>query len=99
MQEEILIIFSYDYSENLLICLVSDLGSGIKNEDHSKIFNLNKSKNTLNFAVDQIGMGLFISKQIVQTYGGTLNFVSESAGPHRGTTFILTFQLEVSDSS
>ena len=44
-------------------------------------------------------MGLFVSKQLVQRYGGTLNFVSESSGPNIGTTFILTFQLDVYESS
>ena len=97
MKEDILIICSYDYSEKHLICLVNDLGVGIKEEDHPKIFNLYKSKN--NFAFDQIGMGLFISKQLVQTYDGSLDFISESTGPHRGTTFILTFKIDVNESS
>ena len=52
-----------------------------------------------NFAFDQIGMGLFISKQLVQTYDGSLDFISESTGPHRGTTFILTFKIDVNESS
>ena len=44
-------------------------------------------------------MSLYISKQLVQTYGGSLDFISEASGPHRGTTFILTFELDVNNSS
>jgi signal transduction histidine kinase len=42
-----------------------------------------------------IGLGLFISLQIVNTYKGQLDFVSEDKGPQKGSTFIFSFDLEI----
>ena len=43
----------------------------------------------------QIGLGLFISKQIVMNFGGQLDFIST---PETGATFIFTMELEVNEN-
>ena len=40
----------------------------------------------------QIGLGLFISKEIVEMYGGSIDFFSEHK---KGSTFIFTFDVEL----
>ena len=40
----------------------------------------------------EIGLGLFISKQIVELYGGNIDFYSE---PNKGSTFIFTIDVEL----
>lgn len=40
----------------------------------------------------RVGLGLFISMQLVKSYGGHLDFISE---PNKGSTFIFTFNLEI----
>lgn len=77
-----------------MICLISDIGIGIKQEEQEKIFNIHSTKVGNNLTFDQIGMGLLISKKLVQSYGGNLDFVSKSQEPHRGTTIIFTFELD-----
>ena len=46
------------------------------------------SKNMKNNKANKLGLGLFISKQIVQANGGHIDFVSEHG---KGTTFVFTF--------
>ena len=63
--------------------MVSDNGKGIPKELHNKIFSPNFStKNS------GMGLGLAISKKIVEQFGGTIDFVSEL---DKGTTFTLVF--------
>ena len=63
--------------------VVSDNGKGIPKELHDKIFSPNFStKNS------GMGLGLAISKKIVEQFGGTISFVSEE---NKGTTFTLVF--------
>ena len=97
MKEKILVNINYDYSNKHLICLISDTGIGIKQEEQEKIFNLHKTNFKNNLTIDQIGMGLLISKQLVQCYGGNLDLVSTSRGPHKGTTIVFTFEIDKID--
>ena len=39
MNEQILVNLNYDYTKKHLICLISDTGIGIKQEEQDKIFN------------------------------------------------------------
>ena len=43
----------------------------------------------------QIGLGLFISKQIVLNFGGQLDFISTE---ETGATFIFTLDVEVNEN-
>ena len=48
------------------------------------------SKKMKNNRANKLGLGLFISKQIVQANGGHIDFVSEHG---KGTTFVFTFDI------
>ena len=71
---------------------VIDTGCGIPYEDQNKLFKLfgyvqdSKQMNT-----HGIGLGLTISKQIVEAFGGEIRF---SSVPKEGSKFTFTFQLE-----
>ena len=39
-----------------------------------------------------MGLGLYISMQLVKSYGGSIDFISE---PLNGSTFIFTFNLKI----
>ena len=73
--------------------LVIDKGVGIKNQDKGKIFKLFSSfkdeKNKIN--VGGIGLGLVISKMIVNKYNGQIDFTSQYK---KGTTFYFTYEHE-----
>ena len=72
---------------------VTDNGLGIKLEDQGKIFKLFSSirdkKRKVN--LKGIGLGLVISKMIVQKFKGAIDFISEY---EKGSTFFFTFQIE-----
>lgn len=71
---------------------VIDTGIGIAQENQDKLFKLfgfvddNQQMNT-----NGIGLGLMISKLIVNKFNGTINFLSE---PGVGSTFMFTFRLD-----
>lgn len=70
---------------------VADEGIGILPENLDKVFDLYfrspKGKNT---APGGLGVGLYISSQIVKKHGGTLTVTSET---NKGTTFTITLPL------
>ena len=79
--------------------MVKDNGVGIKKEDQKAIFHLlkkvPKSYDKKQFRLSdgsQMGMGLFISKQISMNFGGNLDFISTD---QVGSTFIFTMDVEV----
>lgn len=58
--------------------IVRDSGIGIKEEDHDKLFKLFGSlKSTKELNPGGIGLGLHISKMIVQSFGGHISFKSK----------------------
>jgi signal transduction histidine kinase len=72
---------------------VTDNGLGIKEENKSKLFNLFTSFKDVDRQIntDGIGLGLVISKLIVQKFNGCIDFFSEY---QKGSTFFFTFELE-----
>ena len=72
---------------------VNDTGTGIKVEDQNKLFKLFGSlKSTKQLNPEGIGLGLHISKMIVQSYGGHIVCQSKYGV---GTTFIFTIALDI----
>lgn len=71
---------------------VSDSGAGIRPEDRQTIFEafgqVENSTTTLNYG---IGLGLSISKRLVELHGGTICVESE---PRRGSRFSFTLPLQ-----
>jgi len=73
-----------------IIISVSDSGLGIKNENKNKLFHLFGSlkdkKRKIN--MDGIGLGLVISKMIVEKFNGKIDFISKYK---KGSTFFFSF--------
>ncbi len=66
--------------------LFTDNGIGIKEEYHSKVFNMFERLHTKN-QYEGTGMGLAICKRIIEKLGGKIHITSEEA---KGTTFKLS---------
>ena len=64
---------------------------GIKNKDKKRLFKLYSSIKSNNVNQKGIGLGLVISKMIVQKFNGIINFVSKWK---KGSTFFFTFEIE-----
>lgn len=71
---------------------VSDTGIGIRCEDLSKLFQLfTQLEPTLTKQFQGTGLGLALTKQLVELHGGTIGAASE--GPGRGSTFTVRLPL------
>jgi len=76
-------VFSKD---NMIKITVQDNGIGISEDNKSKVFEPKFTTKT-----SGMGLGLAMVKNIVETYNGTINFISEKG---KGTTFTVTFPKE-----
>ncbi|HEX9828469.1 MAG TPA: HAMP domain-containing sensor histidine kinase [Flavobacteriaceae bacterium] len=70
----------------MVIIRVQDNGVGISDENKPKVFEPKFTTKT-----SGMGLGLAMVKNIVETYNGTITFISEKG---KGTTFIVTFPKE-----
>ena len=72
-----------------IIIKVSDEGVGIKKEDSDKLFKkFSRIENHLTSKTQGNGLGLYITKQLVECMNGKIEFESEE---NKGTTFVVTF--------
>ncbi len=72
-----------------IIINVKDEGVGIKKEDADKLFKkFSRIENHLTSKTQGNGLGLYITKQLVESMSGTITYKSEEG---KGTTFIVTF--------
>ena len=68
---------------------VKDFGVGIKKEDFDKVFQkFSRLENHLTSKTQGNGLGLYITKQLVEKMGGQISFTSEFG---KGTTFEVDF--------
>lgn len=67
--------------DNMVTTEIKDEGMGIKKEDEDNIF-----KPFFTTKENGTGLGLYISRRIISSYGGTIEFESEEG---RGTTFFI----------
>jgi signal transduction histidine kinase len=75
--------------------IVSDNGPGIPSEDQKKIFQkFFRSAQAVGIEPDGSGLGLYISKDIIEKHGGAIWFVSEVG---KGTSFHFTLPLAHKD--
>lgn len=73
------------YSDKQCVLLIQDAGPGIAKKDRKKIFDLYyRGTNTKEVKVEGLGVGLFITSQIVKQQGGTI-WVEGNKG--EGATF------------
>jgi signal transduction histidine kinase len=72
-----------------IIIKVKDEGVGIKKEDADKLFKkFSRIENHLTSKTQGNGLGLYITKQLVEKMNGNISFESEE---NKGTTFIVEF--------
>ena len=72
-----------------IIIKVKDEGVGIKKEDSDKLFKkFSRIENHLTSKTQGNGLGLYITKQLVENMNGHITFESEEG---KGTTFIVIF--------
>lgn len=75
---------------------VSDQGSGISQEDQAKIFTrFYRVENRHTEMVSGFGIGLYVSKEIVDLHGGTIGLQSEMG---KGTTFWFRIPVIIADT-
>ena len=80
-----------EQQEDEYLFSVSDTGFGIPKKDQPLIFNkLFRADNAKQQGVEGTGLGLYITKTIVEKSGGKIWFESEE---NKGTTFLITFPL------
>ncbi|MGN0283087.1 MAG: hybrid sensor histidine kinase/response regulator [Prevotella sp.] len=82
--------YKVDETHKMLICFVSDTGSGISPEDIDTIFHTYVSKDAETMK-NGYGLGLPLSKIIVEKLGGKIS-VSSTVG--KGTTFTFSFPFD-----
>ena len=80
-RERTLVVRSEQAQDRVLVT-VKDSGCGIAPEDHARIFDPFYTTKS-----DGIGMGLAISRSIIQAHGGTIWMTQQSAG---GSAFFFT---------
>jgi two-component system CheB/CheR fusion protein len=89
--EESIITISSRIVENNIEISVHDTGGGIEKEFHGKIFErFYKSDKTDISSTSGLGLGLYISKDIVERHGGRIWVESERS---KGSTFYFTIPL------
>jgi len=89
-KSKILITVSKDDKD--LICDVKDSGYGIPKEEQAKIFTkFFRASNVVKNDTDGTGLGLYLTKAIVESSGGKIRFESEEG---KGTTFRFSIPLE-----
>ena len=72
-----------------IIIKVKDEGVGIKKEDADKLFKkFSRIENHLTSKTQGNGLGLYITKQLVEKMEGSITFESEE---NKGTTFVVSF--------
>ena len=79
-----------DYENNTVSISVKDEGIGIKPVDKDKIFNkFSRVDSPLTRKIQGNGLGLYITKNLVEKMGGTISV--QSSG--KGSTFTVTFKI------
>ena len=79
------VTISTELVENFVEIQITDEGVGIKKEDFDKVFKkFSRLENHLTSTTQGNGLGLYITKQLVENMGGQISFTSEI---NKGTTF------------
>ncbi|MFA5000745.1 MAG: ATP-binding protein [Candidatus Paceibacterota bacterium] len=80
---------SLDENPQSIIIKVKDTGVGIPKDDQVRMFGkFERAKNAVDMYTDGSGLGLFITKEIIEAHpGGTIAFASEEG---KGTEFTIT---------
>ncbi len=87
--------FSFDHEKDMLMIRVADTGMGIKPEDLDKLFSsFQRLDETKNRNIEGTGLGLNITKQLVEMMGGAIRVESEYG---KGSVFTAHIRQKVID--
>lgn len=75
-----------------LVFTVADLGDGINEENQKKIFERFERVSETSQKVSGLGLGLFITKQIIEAHGGSISVQSQVG---QGTTFTVKLPIDL----
>lgn len=90
------VIISADIMDDTLCIAVTDVGEGIPKASQANIFKKFYQANTLtNKIPSSTGLGLYISKILVERMGGDIGFESD---PAKGTRFYVNFSMAKSQA-
>ena len=79
------VVVSLEAEDSTLVCRVSDTGMGMSEKDQAEVFTkFFRTSNVRNTSIPGVGLGLPISKAIVEAHGGSIHVRST---PGEGTTF------------
>ncbi len=82
-----IVTISTEPDGNMILIKVKDEGVGIKKEDYEKLFKkFSRLENHLTSTTQGNGLGLYITKQLVEKMNGDISFESEE---NKGTTFFV----------
>ncbi|MFA5080890.1 MAG: ATP-binding protein [Candidatus Paceibacterota bacterium] len=82
----------YGLKKDYLIINIKDTGCGISKKDQEKMFQkFSRGDKAPNIHPDGSGLGLYISKKIIEGNGGEIYFKSE--GENKGSTFSFTIPI------
>lgn len=93
------LVSSENIGENARVkFVVEDTGIGIKESDYNKLFvKFSRINNQENYkSIEGTGLGLVITKKLVELLGGSISFKSEYG---KGTTFIVVIPQKISQGS
>lgn len=86
------VVISVDYNDKEVVVSVKDNGVGIPEEQQNRIFSkFFRGKNVMKMETDGSGLGLFISKNIIDSHDGRIWFESK---PGKGTTFYFAIPIK-----
>ena len=90
-EENSTVTISSEYSAEKITIKVKDQGIGIKETDFDKLFKkFSRLENHLTSKTQGNGLGLYITKQLVENMNGTITLTSKE---EEGTTFIINFPI------
>jgi PAS domain S-box-containing protein len=85
------------FNQNLLIMAVTDTGMGIPEGEMDKLFNkFTQLEQSVGSEKKGTGLGLVISKGVVEAHGGKIGVFSEL---EKGTTFYFTIPLQLNETN
>ncbi len=88
---EICITVKHSSDANMAEVSVKDHGIGIPQSQHNRIFSrFERADNARSLSISGTGLGLFISKEIIERQGGHIWFVSDLG---KGSTFFIALPL------
>ena len=84
---------SFKYTKKAIKFSIKDTGVGIPKDQQERVFTkFFRGANVMRMDTEGTGLGLFITKNIIEAHGGKIWFESEE---NKGTTFFFTLPVKI----